>query len=169
LYERGELTDETIKFVWKITDCTRFQHSFRMRAWIGFPNPPQESYRVEAQKVLLAARVNHKVVTVAQELNHGLSGAFAMFPEHRMTMDVRILDNHIVSHRDEDTIELKLSQDMLFRVIRIKDDHCRPTLDTHADLLHDLRIGGTSDEACDSRVPDSAVVYDVHCDDFPSA
>jgi hypothetical protein len=119
--------------------------------------------------VLLAARVNPKVITAVQELHHCLSGTFAIFPEYGMAMDVRILNDHIVSHRDESAVELKFSQDMLFRMVRIKDDHCRPTLNTHADLLHDLAISGTPDEACNPGVPDLAAVRDVNRNDFASA
>jgi hypothetical protein len=140
-----------------------------MNLRIGFPNPPQESSGVKAQKVPLAARIRPKVITAAQEIDHGLTGAFAMRPEYRMAVDVRILDDHIVSYGDESAVKLKFSQDMLFPVVRIKDDHCRPTLHTHTDLLYDLGIGGTPDEARDSGMPDSAVVHDVHRHDFPSA
>jgi hypothetical protein len=91
--------------------------------------------------VLLPARVHPKVITATQELDHGLSGPFPMPPEYRMAMDVRILDDHIVSHGDESAVKLKFSQDMLFPVVGIKDDHCRPTLHTHTDLLYDLGIG----------------------------
>jgi hypothetical protein len=104
--------------------------------------------------VLLAARIHPEVITAMKELDHGFSGTFAIPPKYRMAMDVRILYDHIVSHSDKSAVELKFSQDMLFCVVRVKDDHCRPTLHAHANLLHDLRICGTPDQACDPGVPD---------------
>lgn len=108
---------------------------------IGFPDPLQISSRVESQQVLRPTLVYHELIMATQELSYGLGWAFAVPPEYRMAMDVRVLNDHIVPHGNENVVQLKFSQDVISPVIRIKDDHCRPTLRSHTDLVCDLGIG----------------------------
>jgi hypothetical protein len=60
---------------------------------------------------------------LAQEFSHRFVRAGAEVGEHRVSVDIRVLDNQITARLDERAIGAQPGQDVWFGVIGIQNDH----------------------------------------------
>ena len=82
---------------------------------------PEEPARVEREEELLAGRVDLELVGLGQERLDGLHRPGPVLREHRMPVDVRVLDDEVAARGHEAAVQPQLVEDVVARMVGVED------------------------------------------------